>query len=86
MKKNLIIFVLLLLGILYILISISRPELYLNEISMKVKNPISLELLYLNIDTGLAEKSTEDVYKISLLPLYLLMIISLILIFVKKNK
>lgn len=53
---------------------------------MKVKNPISLDLLYLNIDTGLAEKSTEDVYKISLLPLYLLMIISLILIFVKKNK
>lgn len=86
MKKNIIIFILLLSGILYLLISISKPELYLSDMSMKVKNPISLDLMHLYIDTGIAENSTKDIYTISLSPLYLTMIISLVLIFVRKNK
>lgn len=85
MKKNLIIFILLLLGFVYLLISISRPELYLNDMSMSVKNPVSLDLMHINIDTGVAENSKKDIFSINLIPIYLLMLVSFALIFVKRK-
>ncbi len=85
MKKNLIIFILLLLGFVYLLISISRPELYLNDMSMSVKNPVSLDLMHIHIDTGVAENSKKDIFSINLIPIYLLLLVSFALIFVKRK-
>lgn len=86
MKKNLIICILFLIGIIYLLISISRPDIYLNDMSMSVKNPISLDLMHINIDTGVAENSKKDVFSINLIPVYLLLLASFSLIFIKNNK
>lgn len=91
MKKLIASNVLLLSGLLYTLWSISRNPLYLSEISMEAKNPISISWLNIRIDTGVIEASSKSIYNISLIPVYLLVAAAIVLVLlslkgINKNK
>ncbi|MGF7086761.1 hypothetical protein JOD24_000593 [Kroppenstedtia sanguinis] len=90
MKKLIASNLLLLSSLLYVFWSLSKNPLYLSEISMEGKNPISFNWLNIQIDTGIIEASSKSIYHISLVPVYLLVVTAIVLILLSlkqiKNK
>ncbi|WP_409292705.1 hypothetical protein [Peribacillus sp. SCS-37] len=80
MKKLLISILLLLVSIIYLIYRITVNPIFLTGVSAKVKNPIQFNGLTIGIDTGFIEGSQKSIYTISLLPVYLMIIISLLLV------
>ncbi len=79
MKKLLLSIVLLLISIVYLITSLSKKTLYSSSMSMDVENPISFHPLFLRINLNISD-SQEAFYDITLIPLYLLVLVSLILV------
>ena len=79
MRKLFMACILLLLSNIYLLLRITKSRLYLPEISMTAKNPVSFHGLTLQIDTKIIEGSSRAVYVISLAPFYTLIAVALIL-------
>lgn len=80
MKKNIRLLINILLGILplvYILLSITKDKLFLRNVSLSVDNPVSIDLFNVSINTKIIEgiSQSESVYKISLIPMYVLSIL-----------
>lgn len=80
MKKNIRLLINILLGILplvYILLSITKDKLFLRNVSLSVDNPVSIDLLNVSINTKIIEgiSQSESIYKISLIPMYVLSIL-----------
>lgn len=70
MKRIGAIFGLLATGMIYLLWRIARPELYLADISVTARNPVSFHWWYVQIDTGFIQQSSKSLYTISLIPMY----------------
>ncbi|KAB3541933.1 hypothetical protein F9231_07955 [Bacillus safensis] len=81
MKKIFIAITLLLGSIIYLIFRITKPKLYLNEFSYEVDNPISIKWNYILIDTGFVKDNPNSVYEIWITPIYIIIILSLLLLF-----
>lgn len=79
MKKLAISVILLLISNIYLLLRLTPSRLYLSDLSMTVKNPVSFHGLTLQIDTKIVEGSSRAVYVISLAPFYALIAAALVL-------
>ncbi|MCS1351701.1 hypothetical protein [Mechercharimyces sp. CAU 1602] len=91
MKKSMISvsIALLLASIVYILWRVTASPLWLSDMSVEAKNPVTFNWFTISIDTKVIEPSRdESVYTFSLLPVYIMATISLILVAFsfKKNK
>jgi hypothetical protein len=90
MKKLAVSVILLLISNIYLLLRVTPSRLYLPDLSMTVKNPVSFHGLTLQIDTKIVEGSSRSVYVISLAPFYALIAVALVLfimaLFRSKNK
>lgn len=78
MKRIIISFVILLGSIVYLIGRITTNTLSLSNISMTAENPISFNGLKIGIDTKLIENSSESIYYISMIPLYLIILIAIL--------
>lgn len=87
MKKILVSIMLLIISIVYLITSLSKKTLYVSSMSMDVDNPIRFHPLFLRINLNISD-SQPAYYDITLVPVYLLIVVSLILVglAVKKNK
>ncbi|MCF6138783.1 hypothetical protein [Pseudalkalibacillus berkeleyi] len=81
MKKLVVANVLLLSSLLYVIFQVTKRSLYLNQISIHANNPVSLDWRYININTNIVQNSPESIYHISLLPVYALVFLSSMLIY-----
>ncbi|MGM0864552.1 MAG: hypothetical protein ACQEWF_07765 [Bacillota bacterium] len=93
MKKISISILLMFSSLIYLLWQVTRNPIYLKEISLNVTNPVSFHWGYIAIDTASVtniiegQSSAEAIHTISLLPVYAMVLASLILFFIfLKNK
>lgn len=87
MKRRIISNIFMLCVVAYFIWLISRPELYLSDISMHAKNPLSISWHYFTIDTDLiGAKDNEDDYTISLYPFYFMLFLAFIIRFIPFKK
>lgn len=87
MKRRIISNIFILSIVTYFIWLISRPALYLSDISMHAKNPISISWHYLTIDTDIiGENHSEDDYIISLYPFYLMLLFAFMIRFIPFKK
>lgn len=87
MKRRIISNIFILSIVTYFIWLISRPDLYLSDISMHAKNPISISWHYLTIDTDIiGENHSEDDYIISLYPFYLMLLFAFMIRFIPFKK
>ncbi|MEK5521242.1 hypothetical protein B5V89_11585 [Heyndrickxia sporothermodurans] len=88
MKKVLASMFLLIASIVYLIWRITKNTIFLSDVSLEAKNPVSFHWLYLQIDTNLIQHSEKSLYTISLVPMYLMIIIAIVLvaIFIKKRR
>ncbi|PAF35026.1 hypothetical protein CHH69_12775 [Terribacillus saccharophilus] len=88
MKKLLIANILILISFIYLLLSVTKDTIYLNEFSMNVDNPVQLGINYIDINAQFAEGLT-GIYTIWMTPAYILIVFAIVLIllsFKKKKK
>lgn len=87
MKKLLLSTVLLIISIVYLITSLSKKTLHVSSMSMDVENPIHFHPLFLRINLNISD-SQPAYYDITLIPVYLLIAVSLLLVslVVKQNK
>lgn len=78
MKRIIISFLILLGTIVYIISRIALKTLNLSEISMKAENPVTFDGLSIGINTNIIENSSQSIYYISMIPIYLLIIVAVI--------
>ena len=91
MQKLLIAVVLLLISLMYVLVTITQNTLRLDKISIDAENPVSFHWDSIAINTGFIKNSPDSIYYITMIPVYLLVLLSLLLTVVafrreKKNK
>lgn len=85
MKKILLSIVLLIISIVYLITSLSKKTLYVSSMSMDVDNPIHFHPLFLRINLNISDTQLAY-YDITLVPVYLLIIVSLILVSLAMKK
>lgn len=86
MKKMLISILLLLSSIIYLIWRMTIDTIYHSDISMEATNPVSFHWWYLQIDTKLIENSEKSLYSVSLIPIYVMIVIALILVFMSLKR
>ena len=91
LKKLFIAIVLLLTSLIYVLVTITQNTVWLDNISVDAQNPVSFHWDSIAINTGFIKNSPDSIYYIWMIPVYVLVLISLILTAVafrrkKKNK
>lgn len=86
MKKLIAAILLLLVSNIYYLFRITKKVIYLPEISMEVKNPVTLHWFSVQINTNIIESSDKAIYNISLVPFYIVIIICFILVLTYKKR
>lgn len=86
MKRIIISFIMLLGSIVYIIGRITTKTLSLSNISMTEENPISFNGINIGIDTKLIENSSESIYYISMIPVYVLILIAILCLIVGLRK
>lgn len=79
MKKIFIAIVLLITSIIYLITSLSQKTLHVSSMSMDVDNPIRFHPLYLRISLNVSD-TQPAYYDITLIPVYVLVVVSLILV------
>lgn len=85
MKKILLSIVLLIISIVYLITSLSKKTLYVSSMSMDVDNPIHFHPLFLRINLNISDTQLAY-YDITLVPVYLLIVVSLILVSLAMKK
>lgn len=80
MKRIILAFSLLLGALIYLVMRISVNTLTLKDVSLDVTNPVTFNGLNIGIKTNIVENSQESIYYISMIPIYLLILISIILL------
>ncbi|WZY00042.1 hypothetical protein NSQ26_12240 [Bacillus sp. FSL W7-1360] len=96
MKKQIASYALLLGSIVYLIFELTRSPLYVAEVYLDAKNPISFKWLSIDIDTGVVANAVivdmsntitdEAIYSVSLVPVYFMIIISLVLFIMAVKK
>ncbi|MFC7371626.1 hypothetical protein ACFQPF_08050 [Fictibacillus iocasae] len=88
MKKMLLAFLLMFASFIYLAVRVTEKGLYLPKFSVEADNPVVLSLFSIRIHTNFQAGGTDSVYTISLLPVYAMVLASLILValaYKKKN-
>ena len=86
MKKLLIAVVLSLISLIYVLVTITQNTVRLDKISIEAENPVSFHWDSIAINTGFIKNSPDSIYYIWMVPVYLLVLLSLLLTVVAFNK
>ncbi|MEC3756157.1 hypothetical protein P9160_01795 [Bacillus halotolerans] len=87
--KKLLTAILLLMGIIiYLVVQISKLELYLPEFYIYDQNPVSFHWNYIGIETGYKKGDPDSIHQIWITPLYFVLLAVFILVisaFLKKK-
>lgn len=86
LKKLLIANVLLLLSLIYLVFVVTQPSLYLPDYSINISNPVSFHWTYIEIDTGYEPGDSSSIDRISMTPIFFVVLIALILTALSFNR